>query len=404
LFRSLTSMLPLMLYWASTAKAKDALPTCTFPDEPAMYVLTVQPEPNSVIYLFGHTALLDWNPKMGPQSRVYDYGLFQLPDSILETVVNYLTMKQEYFLGISTWRRNEALYHHAERGVVAQRLALDPAEMHRLRTHIARDAADPTFHYNWYDQNCSTKVRDGIDVAMRGALEEQMQGSSGTSPAGEVLRHSALHPLWLGLQWGSTRLSRQEINDYDAMFLPEPMMHRLAKSTRKDGAPLVGETCQAVPDGKPPIQATPPSRAGLLGLLGLAMAGALVGLTRWSRTAGLVTVGLVSATGTVWGIAALIVGFAGTFAPFWGHDNQLFTSPLWALATVGAVLAWRSPGSELAARLALVPLGLAGLGFVVSLAQGFSPGNLGFALFFVPLTGAMAWVIRSGVPQTEGPA
>ncbi len=369
----------------------ESLPECAFPrDDSAIYVLTVEPRP-TVIHLFGHTALLAWDPARGARSDVYDYGRFRLPPSIVDTVVNYLTMQQTYFVGVNPLQSTIARYRQLGRGVIAQRLALTFDEAKLLQRSIDEQARrDPTFRYNWYDANCSTKIRDRIDEALGGSLREQLQSPSGTSPAAEVLRHSAGHPLWLGLQWGSTRYARQEITDWDAMYLPDPMRVRLAEATRPDGSPLVVETCRLLPDSRPPILERPPSRWAGFTILGLALGAGLIGLLRTSRTAGMVAVGVVGAGLATWGTAALVVGLAGTFAPFWGHDNLAFASPLWWLVPIAAWGAARQPDARWPAVVGAAILAVALLGLLGSLLFGFAAGNLGIAGLLLPVAGAVA--------------
>ncbi|MEM6929489.1 MAG: DUF4105 domain-containing protein, partial [Myxococcota bacterium] len=376
--------------FASLPALGEPLPACTFPDdEPALYVLTVEPRP-TLIHQFGHTALLAWDPRQADFSPVYDYGRFSLPPSIVDTVVNYLTMQQAYYVSTNPLRKSRRTYRRYARGVVAQRLALTDAEGLQLLGDINRDVNEhPEFRYNWYSANCSTKIRDRIDGVLGGRIREQMQTPSGTSPAGEVLRHTARHPLWLGLQWGSTRFARQEIADWDAMFLPDPMRVRMDRALRRDGSPLVAETCRIMPDSQPPILAGPPSRWAGLAAIGIGLAAALVALLRVSRSAGLVAIGAIGAGLGTWGTAALIVGLAGTFAPFWGHDNLAFASPLWLVVPVAAFAAGR--GAAWPATVGAALLGLAALGTLGSLVFGFAAGNLGFALLFLPLTAAVAW-------------
>lgn len=388
----------MLLWWFAHAVA--APPPCDPPDEPAVFLITVQPEPE-VITLFGHTALLFWDPEQGDYSSVYDYGRFRLEGSVVDIVSDYLTMQQEYFVGSNPLRRSTTRYRRDGRGMVAQRLALTPEEARELELAIVRDVTeDPTFQYNWYDQNCSTKIRDHLDRAVGGTLKPQMQGPSGTSPAAEVLRHSADHPLWAGLTWGSTRYARQEIPDWDAMFLPEPLMTRIGEATRADGQPLVADTCQWIPDGQPPVRAAAPSRTLPLFVAGLLLAAGLAGTLRASRSAGLAAIAGYALLAAGWGTAALIVGVAGTFAPFWGHDNLAFASPLWFLGVAAAIGAWRND-ADWAAAIGVGLLAVALLGVVGSLVFGFAAGNLGLALLLVPPTAVVAWGLGADrwVPQ-----
>ena len=168
------------------------------------YLVTVEPG-SDVQTLFGHTALLVYDEQQGGYSSIYEWGRFA-QEPLASMAWKVLTMTKAYDLVARPLDDTVQRYDRAGRGMMAQRLALSSEEQAALVSSVVEElnAGEP-FTYNWYQPNCTTQVRDHLDTLLDGALREQLQGV-GTSPAQEVLRHSAPHgPLWLGLQWGSGR-------------------------------------------------------------------------------------------------------------------------------------------------------------------------------------------------------
>lgn len=371
--------------------------TCSLTD--GIWLLTVEPggDPQTI---FGHTAVLDYATDQGGYSPVYDYGRFTV-DPLPVMAWEVLTMQKPYSMGSASLDDTIARYDRLGRGIIAQRLDLPPARRVSLQRALAADLSiGGDFPYNWYRPNCTTRVQDRLDEALDGALRDAW-ADPGTSPADEVLRHSAPHvPLWLGLRWGSGRVAHQPVSRYDAAFLPDGFMHAL-DGTTWNGRPLVAERCVLGAVEPTPVPERGPRRWLPLGIVGLATAGGLTGLAGAKRGLALAVVALLGTLLGLWGSAALLVGSLGTFAPFWGHHNLTLASPL-SFALVGA--AWaarRDPSSETPARIAAALLGLAVLGTAWSLVAGDADQNLGLALALVPALVGAQQALR---PRVSPPA
>jgi len=351
------------------------------------YLLTVEPG-DGVQTIFGHTALLLYDEQQAGYSPVYDWGRFDL-EPMPALAWKVLNMTKDYYVASKPLEEVVDRYDGESRGMVVQRLDLSASEVEALARRVSDDLNDGgVFQYNWYDPNCTTMVRDHIDAVVGGALRSQLQ-EPGASPADEVLRHSASHlPLWLGLQWGSGRFARSPVSRYDAAFLPEQLHDELASATR-EGKPLVAATCTLGAEAYPGVRDDAPGHFAVLSVLGL-LWGLALGA---SRRLGAGVAGLASsASGLLlglWGSAALLVGALGTFAPFWGHHNLLFASPLHLALIAAGVWHLRRPGSTGPSRIAWACGASGVLGVVWSLLGVFADGNLGLAaLTMGPVLGA----------------
>ena len=395
---------PLILL-AGVSSADDALPMCDIAAEKrrSVQVLTTSPG-SSVDKIFGHTAILVYEPDRGEGSVVFDFGFFDTDDPAL--VLDVLRATQDYKVVTHTLAHVRGRLDEQGRGAVLQRLDLDPTA--GRATHLALvDIVQnhPVFRYNWYGPNCTTRAADLIDEVMDGALEPQHQGASGLSAATQVLRHSAPHwPLWFGLHWGSGRVADVELSWWDAMFLPQTFMARLRESTLERGGlarPLVAAECRLAVAKRPEPLHEAPNRDLLLGGVGLAVGAGIAGISALSRRFGVLAVGLFGVGIGLFGAAALLVSLLGTFAPFWGNHNLWFASPVSGLLAVAALYEHRHPGADLATRLAVGVLAVAGLGFVASAIHGFTDRNLGIAGLVFPALVACLWVLSR--PPLRGP-
>jgi hypothetical protein len=366
------------------------------------YLLTFGPG-DSVHSAFGHTALLLYDPRQGERSSVYDFGHFDMTDTAA-LVWGMAIADQQYWIEQHPLGPTLQTYARGGRGLVAQQLALSDTETRALYDALEGTLANtPSFHYNWYDPNCTTRVRDLLDEILGGTLRPQHQEPSGNSRARQVLRHTANVPwFWFALRWGSGREAEQELTHWASAFLPVTLMERVGASTH-DGHPLVASTCRMLPDWTEPIPEQDPNRDGVLAAIGLGVAGGLVAADRFRRPLALRLVGWLGVAVGLFGSAALWAWAMDTFAPAWGSHNLVFANPLHLGLVAGAILAPRRPESRVPLGLALAPLVVAGLGFLGALASGFADRNLGIAVMFVLPLSAAAWVLRPRrVSRVEG--
>jgi len=164
----------------------------------------------------------------------------------------------------------------SERGDLAAKLALNAQPEHRY------------YIYDYYRDNCSTRVRDMIDVVLHGALRRATRDR----PAGTTLRFHTLRSiensllLFVGIDAALGPRVDRPIDQWDEMFLPEKIaLHlRELRVTGPDGidAPLVKTEAQVLTIGRYRVESAPPRwelRYALAGLLatGLIMMALLAG-------------------------------------------------------------------------------------------------------------------------------
>src|SRR5580698_1762924 len=169
------------------------------PKDPlSIYVMTFGPGDHP-FFKFGHDAI--WiHDAAARTDRVYNFGTFAFTGPRL--ILDFLHGRMTYWLSVSYLPAVLASYERENRTIDVQELALDPAAQEALRARLDVNARPENrdYKYDYFLDNCATRVRDAIDDAARGRL----RASAGT-PARLTLRQQALRmtadywPLYLAL-------------------------------------------------------------------------------------------------------------------------------------------------------------------------------------------------------------
>src|SRR5580692_1596077 len=317
------------------------------PKDPlSIYVMTFGPGDHP-FFKFGHDAIWIHDAAAGTD-RVYNFGTFSFTGPRL--ILDFLHGRMTYWLSVSYLPAVLASYERENRTIDVQELALDPAAKEALRARLDVNARPENrdYKYDYFLDNCATRVRDAIDDAARGRL----RASAGT-PARLTLRQQALRmtadywPLYLALDIVLGPDADRPIDRWGEMFIPQELARGLSAVTvpRPAGAPpLVSEARALFPAQRPPPLETPPARGRLFLLAGTAL-GLLFFLLGWGATRPRVArparLALRALLGLLLSVFGLLVGFVGCFLVYvWtctdhvvAHHNQniLLFAP-WALA------------------------------------------------------------------------
>jgi hypothetical protein len=223
-----------------------------------------------------------------------------------------------------------------------QELDLTPAEKRALVDNIRLNyrPENRQYHYNYYLDNCSTRVRDHIDRVLGGQLRTYLK----SIPTQETYRSHSLRlmqsaPLLVtGVEVALGRSTDQPLSADQASFLPVQLMEFM-KGFKVDGGkrPLVLREWML----NDPIQRGPePSAAPALWKwylpIGLLIAGLILG--SWYGLKSGVTAAIISAifmgiTGVVGLILVLLMTITDHVAAH-GNENLFLLNPLWLLLIV----------------------------------------------------------------------
>jgi hypothetical protein len=295
---------------------------------------------DELYFWWGHIALIIDNAETG-QSRFYDYGLFSFENDHFFT--NFALGRLLYSCGVSLSRANIAAYVRTNRDVTVYTLDLPPEKREEVRvfaeTNVLPENRDYFYHH--FKDNCSTRIRDIIDLAVGGQFRE----TYGDAPGRFTFRQHVRRHTWFSpfMDWILNFWMGQDIDTpttvWEEMFLPSEIGMRISDFwyTDSGGTPrrLVSEIEEINrAEGRPAVLDFPRRQWPRELAAGIAAA-AVLGLFFFLRTrspVGRILAGLgQSLAGLLFGIAGLLLFFMWGFT---NHDytyhnmNLLFASPL----------------------------------------------------------------------------
>jgi len=264
------------------------------------------------------------------------------------------------------------------------------------------------YRYDYYRDNCSTRVRDALDRVLHGQLKAQtdtIQVSATYRFHTQRLTANDL-PIYTGLYAALGPSVDRPLSEWEEMFLPLAMREHIRHVTVReaDGRehPLVKAERTIYESTLPAPPATPPSwtiwylMAGLVIGAGVAFAGQRVAERRGARRA-LVVWGVV--WGLVIGVAGMVLAglwLATDHAMAYRNLNLFYIDPIVLLLAV--LLPAAVKGSAWARRgawtVAAAVAGIALLGVILQLLPGIGQDNGPIIAFMLPVHLGVAFAAR----------
>ena len=192
---------------------------------------------------FGHNAIWLREPAEG-LDHTFNFGFFDFEQE--NFILRFMRGRMLYFsVGLSAARELE-FYREQNRTIRAQKLHLSPAQYQRLRDYLLEEIRPENrdYRYDYYLNNCSTRIRDALDLALDGALAGHSQALPAELDFREHTRRLTQMQFWyyLGLQIGLGQPADRDITRWDEMFIPMVMADELAAmSASETGSPPVLE-------------------------------------------------------------------------------------------------------------------------------------------------------------------
>lgn len=363
---------------------------------PRIGIVTMQPGADYWAR-FGHNAVLVDARADGGEAMLYNYGFFDFAEPGF--LARFLQGKMEYMLVALPMDEDLANYTQAGRGVGLQWLDVEPAAAQELARFLEWNARpeNARYRYDYFTDNCSTKVRDALDRALGGALKPQLSGrSQGLTYRSEALRLGApLKWMALGMHFGLGPYADRPLSRWDEGFVPMRLRDALREARTAAGTPLVLSEHELLPQRIAPERAQTPRWLWAFLGVGLGLAAAIVFFARRApRAVALFALVLWIACGlTGLGLAALWA-FTDHVAA-WGNENVLLACPLClGLLPGGIALArGRAPGRLFGPLLLAVAL-LAGVAGFLKFLPFRIQDNLDWIALLLPVHVALAWALR----------
>ena len=359
--------------------------------------------PGQQVFLkFGHNAVLvrGRDPATGEVrfERVYDYGLFDGSSPTL--VADFLQGRMQYWMGVTTLRSTMHRYRRTNRDVYAQKLRLTQAQALELLRRLEDNARPENkfYRYDYYYDNCSTRVRDVLDAITGGAVKAAFVGPATMNLRDHSLRHTADDWMYyLGLDVALANVDAP-IDLWVESFLPFKFSEALRKvRVNIDGTtvPLVEKEEVWFDGTRPEIPDAPPNRILAMTLVGLCLGGLLAALGWWARTHLFVRrafVVLASVLGFSFAFFGVLLVFLWGFTDHsiaYGNENIFHLAPF-ALLTPFAAVASRRPGRRYLFAVLGAAAVLSLLGLMVKVLPGFDQGTYRIIGLLLPIWSGLA--------------
>ncbi|MGQ0765676.1 MAG: lipoprotein N-acyltransferase Lnb domain-containing protein [Gemmatimonadota bacterium] len=341
------------------------------PQEPGseleVYVMTMG-RGDPVWAKFGHNALGIRDRSRGTDV-VYNWGTFSFSES--DFLPRFLRGHMRYWVERDDAAQTVGAYQQLNRSVWIQELNLTAGQRLEIRNAVDLNVLPENryYRYDYFGDNCSTRVRDVLDRLLRGQLGRQFgEPGSGRSFRDEARRLTSDAPLlYTGIDIGLGSPADREMTRWEHMFLPAVLQEGLREVTIESGdgtsMPLVTAERELFRAQRPPDPG-PGSTFTLRYLLAGGVLALLVTLgaarrwARWTAVAWCLVVGVV-------GLLLMALWTATSHVWAYRNVNLLFFNPLWLMLVPSIVRA--AVPSMFVRRLAtaLKALSIVGLSFAV---------------------------------------
>ena len=386
--------------------------------ELTVYLLTIG-QGDEVWELFGHNAI--WIKDRSDGSDItYNWGMFDFAQP--NFVGRFLTGNTLYWMeGIDLEAMLQA-YTRRNRSLLAQELNLTPAQRLSLK-HALEENARPEnkfYRYDYYRDNCSTRLRDMLDRALGG----QLQTATTTRITSETYRSHTQRltrgnlPVYAGITLALGHPADRPISRWEEMFLPVRMANHLravrVTDTLDARVPLVRSEMALFTAGRAPEPAAPPNYLPWFVALGIAIGGALIVLVSQAEGGGRLALFGATIIATLWSLVAGIAGTALVAAWAFTHhyfmswnENLLQLSPLsLGLVVLIPLSVYRLRGVARARQLSAIVAALSLFGLIAQGVPFFRQLNGEMIALGLPINLAVVWTVYrlTGYRRTSRPS
>ncbi len=360
---------------------------------------------------FGHNGLRFQDALTG-EDVFYHWGLFSFAEP--DFLARFLTGDNRYWMGAEDSRLRIDYERRAGRPITLQKLNLTPTQAFALRDFVRWNAREENkfYRYDYFGDNCSTRLRDALDRAVNGAIRHATDSvRTDLTYRNESLRLTdGVRPAQAGIDIALGRPADVPLTMWQAFFIPMRLRDAIRNVKVRDDSgaevPLVaGEVTISLPPEATPVPEAqePPNLIPRYLVLGALLAALVIGLrimtlSRRSAAWGLALFGAAwSLFAGLLGVILLLAWFATKHVYWAWNENALLLTPL-SLALVILI-----PASVLSGRFErparMIAAIVAGLG-LVALLLSLVPGgeaNGAIVAMLLPVHLALAWAV--GLPR-----
>jgi Domain of unknown function (DUF4105) len=351
-----------------------------------VYLMTMGPG-KRVWERFGHNAIWIHDPAAGTDNT-YNYGLFDFHQE--NFLLRFIQGRMWYWMQGFPAQAYVEQYRRANRSVWVQELEMAPAARRELQQFLEWNERPENrfYHYDYYRDNCSTRVRDALDRALGGSIRRHTEAAnSGRTYRFHTQRLTANDPLvYTGLLLGLGQPVDRPISVWEEMFLPLALREHVRNITVTGPGgtqiPLVKSERTLVDSTEPVPPRAPPRWLPFYLLAGVVLGGAAYVLAQLGRRSRPARRGFL-ALAWIW---VLVTGTAGLLlAGLWGltdHAAAYYNENLLQMNVLAVPLIVLLPGyvrrrsaARLVLTLAAAVAAISALGLLLKLLPPFHQVN-----------------------------
>ncbi len=327
---------------------------------------------------FGHIALALTDSTTG-QDIAFNWGMFDFNQP--NFLGRFLTGDTKYWMAGYRTADFNAAYRSENRSIRKLELQLSAVQRGAIADYVSWNAQDANkyYRYDYYADNCATRVRDLLNWALQGQLEAPFKvPGGGRTWRNETARITASDPLvYPGIEIALGRNADHVLTKWEESFLPDLLAKHLGELTVTDvrgaAVKLIASDSVLFTADRAPMRTQAPTRVPMALVLGLALA-TLVILSAGSRSgvARFVLGGFSVAwfgVGALLGTALLLAGTVTKHMPYMGTNlTVLQLHPLmFAAAVIVTSALWRGVRSRAATGIATLVALLSLVGLALQL-------------------------------------
>lgn len=211
----------MFLSWSRVGSATEPLNIPAVADDAAQaWLVTFSP---GEIYFerFGHNAIWLREPALG-LDHTFNFGYFDFEQE--DFFLRFMRGRMLYFSVAQPATREFEYYRQVNRSIRAQKLNLSPTQFQRLRDYLLNEVQPENrdYRYDYYLNNCSTRIRDALDIALDGALSARTSQMPAEFNFRDQTRRLTQTQFWyyLGLETGLGMPVDRAVSRWDEMFIP----------------------------------------------------------------------------------------------------------------------------------------------------------------------------------------
>jgi hypothetical protein len=383
---------------APTADAKSAIPYQR--DSLRIYLMTMGVG-EDVYELFGHNALWVHDPTQ-PMDTVYNWGVFDFrtPGFIGRFMLGHM----QYMMAGDPIDATIQFYRSLNRQVWVQELDLTDAEKKELVAFLHWNVRpeNATYRYDYYRDNCSTRVRDAIDRVTGGQIRPQLKAiKTNETYRGHTLRlMQGDRALVSGVELLLGRPTDVKLSADETSFLPVELLKHLHAVKLDGGRRSLFKRGFVLNEATRPPEPTQVPRLWMaFGSLGIALAALVLWLGRGlregrrRRVAAFTVSFLAAVLGILGTIITLLVTITDHVAAH-SNENMFMLNPLWlVVAAMAPMMILRGAAKQWVVTLARLAAAIGCGALLIHLIGLSRQPNWDAIGLLLPIELAIAWVL-----------